>query len=84
MQGLFWRDADHIALVQHSRYTGHEGTRQQTRTRQDFHAFAAVVQRRETCSQRRTIPEAAYHAGVRQIRAEVGQGARAAPPRPGS
>lgn len=54
-------------------------TRQQTNTRQNLHEFLAVVQRRETCSQLLTIPDAAYHAGVRQIRAELGQGAREVP-----
>jgi ubiquinone/menaquinone biosynthesis C-methylase UbiE len=53
--------------------------RQQTSTMQDLQEFLEIVQRRDTCSQLLTISDQDYRAGLRQIKAELEQGAREVP-----
>jgi len=68
-----------VALLQQIGFIQIRCARQQTSTLQDLQEFFEVVQRRETCSQLLTIPDQAYRAGLRQIKAELEQGAREVP-----
>jgi hypothetical protein len=68
-----------IALLRQIGFTQITCARQQTSTMQSLQEFLEVAQQRDTCSQLLTIPEQDYQAGLRQIKAELRQGAQEVP-----
>lgn len=67
----FWPPEVILAAMAAVGFTKVTEERQHLRYEQDLRLWLAMVQRRETCSQLLTIPDAAYAAGVRRLEDEL-------------
>jgi ubiquinone/menaquinone biosynthesis C-methylase UbiE len=67
----FWPPEVVLAVMEAVGFVTGTAERQHLRYEQDLQVWLDMVQRRETCSQLLTIPDAAYEAGVRRLASEL-------------
>jgi ubiquinone/menaquinone biosynthesis C-methylase UbiE len=67
----FWPPEAVLAVMEALGFMAVTVERQHLRYEQDLRLWLDTVQRRETCSQLSTIPDAAYEAGVRRLKSEL-------------